>query len=346
MKASRAKDRYIVSPVYDWAFFLASPVLALFVGIAISGTAFADAALSIGEGESAAGIAIGVLIHAHLVAVVFRSHGNPSVFRRHPVRFLLVPAALWAALMWSEWIAVAATVVATFWDVWHSGAQTFGFARIYDRNAGVPPSRDRALDFAVNQVLYAGPILAGATLLDHVEDFGLFGGFDDPLSVLLSEVPVRAATARAPLAWAVIGIGTAIVVVYAIVSVRRARRGEPISMLKIWLVSSTGICSIYTWGLNSWGEAFFIMNLFHAVQYLALVWWAERDRIASRLRLGATRVGRPIALAVFLGSTAIYGALASLVDADLHAWWSVTIVVSLMHFWYDAFIWSVRRADV
>jgi hypothetical protein len=341
-----ARSRYLVSPVYDWLFFLSPPVVALFVGIAISGTWFADAALSIGEGDSAAGLSIGVLIHAHLIAVVFRSHGNPDVFRRHPVRFMLVPAALWAALMWSEWLAVAATVVATFWDVWHSGAQTFGFARIYDRNAGAPPERDRRLDFWVSQVLYAGPILAGATLLDHVEDLALFGDFGDPLSIFLSEIPVHAQSHRAALAWTVIAVGTVSVVGYVIVALARARRGERISPLKIWLVASTGICSIYTWGLNSWGEAFFIMNLFHAVQYLALVWWSERERLVARLGLSGSALGRPLALVVMLGSTLAYGALAVLVDADLHAIWSLTIVVSLMHFWYDAFIWSVRRNEV
>jgi len=25
--------------------------------------------------------------------------------------------------------------------------------------------------------------------------------------------------------------------------------------------------------------------------------------------------------------------------------WAITMVVSLMHFWYDAFVWSVRRAE-
>jgi hypothetical protein len=340
------RSPYLVSPAYDWAWFLSTPVVALAIGIAISGTWLTTATLAIGEGDSAAGIAIAVLIHAHLVAVVFRSHANPTVFRRHPVRFLLVPAALWAALMWSEWIAVAATVVATFWDVWHSGAQTFGFARIYDRNAGVPPDRDRALDFWANQVLYAGPILAGATLFDHLEDLGGFADWDDPLSLLLTSVPVMAEGHRATLAWGVIALGTLVIAGYVAVHVRRARRGEPISPLKLWLVSSTGLCSIYTWGLDSWGEAFFIMNLFHAVQYLALVWWSEGDRVRERLRLRATAVGKAIALVAFLASVAAYGAVAALSDPGLHALWSATIVVSLMHFWYDAFIWSVRKADV
>ena len=41
-----------------------------------------------------------------------------------------------------------------------------------------------------------------------------------------------------------------------------------------------------------------------------------------------------------------YGLGAQILDEDLTALWAVTIVVSLMHFWYDAFIWSVRKNQV
>ena len=77
--------------------------------------------------------------------------------------------------------------------------------------------------------------------------------------------------------------------------------------LKIWLVASTGFVSIYTWGFNSWGQAFLIMNLFHAVQYLALVWAMEGKRIARadaaaerpRVALGAlSRQRRRVRLGV------------------------------------------------
>jgi hypothetical protein len=33
-------------------------------------------------------------------------------------------------------------------------------------------------------------------------------------------------------------------------------------------------------------------------------------------------------------------------DTDLTVLWAIKMVVSLMHFWYDAFIWSVRRAQI
>lgn len=329
---------YLVSPRYDWAFFLAPPALALVLGVLIAGTPLTLEITSIGD--SATGLGLAVLIHAHLVAVVFRSHGNPTIFARHRIRFVVVPVMLFVALLASDWIALAATVVATFWDVWHSGAQTFGFARIYDRNAGVPPERDRALDFAMSQILYAGPVIAGATLVDHLADLTLFADFGDPLSQALAHVPADAMAHR-PVVAIVVGIAIAsVVALYVGVAWRRHRRGEPISALKIWLVTSTGVCSIVAWGFNTWGEAFFVMNLFHAVQYLALVWWSEGRRIArGRLR----RAG---AVTLFFGGTLAYGVFAATVHAEYHALWSVTIVVSLMHFWYDAFVWSVRRGDV
>jgi hypothetical protein len=48
------------------------------------------------------------------------------------------------------------SVLATFWDVYHSALQTFGFARIYDRKAGNDPMVGRRLDWHLNQLLYAG----------------------------------------------------------------------------------------------------------------------------------------------------------------------------------------------
>ncbi len=79
------------------------------------------------------------------------------------------------------------------------------------------------------------------------------------------------------------------------------------------------------------------------MQYLAIVWAMEGKRIAARMRLP----GRPrLALAAYLGGVLVYGFGVQVLDADIRALWAITMVVSLMHFWYDAFVWSVRRAQV
>jgi hypothetical protein len=336
----KPKSPFIVGFTYDWVFFLASPMLALALGIVVSGSVFDKTDYAFGGDQmSLVGFFTGMMIHAHLVAVFFRSHGNPAIRRMYPIRFLVVPVVLWLAIVVSPWIAVATTVVATFWDVWHSGAQTFGFARIYERNHGTPPQLGRRLDFVLQQVLYAGPILAGATMMDHVDSFSNFESLGD---TLFTRVPTAADAHHREMAYAVIAIGTVVVVAYVLAYWRLARRGDwSPPWLKIWLVASTGFVSIYTWGFNSWGEAFLIMNLFHAVQYLALVWAMEGKRIAGWMRLP-----KPAALGVYLGSVVAYGVGVQFLDADFTTLWAITMVVSLMHFWYDAFVWSVRRAQV
>lgn len=339
------RSLFIIGPVYDWLFFLAPPMVSLALGILLSDTALATEPRSLlTEEDTAIGFFLGATIHAHLVAVFVRSHGNARIRRLYPWRFFAVPLVLYAAIVASPWVAVAATVVATWWDVWHSGAQTFGFARIYERNAGTPPALGRRLDFALNQVLYAGPILAGATLIDHLDSFDSFADLPHALfAPELAAVPSQVLAHRAALAWAVVGAGAAFLMVYVISYLVLWRRGWRPPWMKVWLLASTGAVSIYSWGFNSWGQAFLIMNLFHAVQYLGLVWAMEGPGLAQRIRLA----GRPrAALGLFVLGVAAYGLGTQVIDASATALWAVTLVVSLMHFWYDAFIWSVRKAQI
>ena len=339
-----ARSSYIVGPVYDWAFFLGPPVLALLLGIGIAGTRFdAQPFQLFGRSTTGAALALGTLVHAHLVAVFVRSHGNPEVFRRYRYRFLLVPVLLFAAVRSAPVMAVAATVVATFWDVWHSGAQTFGLGRIYDRNAGNPPHTARWLDFFLNQLLYAGPILAGVTMIDH---FNVFADFEEVGATFLTGVPAFMERTHSLWRLGVVGAGTAFVLVYLVWHWRLRRSGYRPSPYKVLLVASTGLCSIYCWGFDSWGEAFFVMNLLHAVQYLALMWATEHRRLLERLRSTPLGARKGVLLGAFLIAVLSYGAFAQLLDPKAETLWAVTIVVSLLHFWYDGFIWSVRRAEV
>lgn len=334
---------YIVSRAFDWLFFLGAPMWALSLGILVSGFPFLtdESWIIWTEDDTLVGFFIGTVVHAHLVAVFFRSHGNAAIRTLYPIRFFVVPVVLYVAIVASPWVAAATAVVATFWDVWHSGAQTFGFARIYERNHGTPPELGRRLDFVLQQILYAGPILAGATLMDHVSSFH---SFDQVGSAFFTSIPAKVEGNARYLTYAVLVVGTVVVAAYVLTYVRLARRGEwTPPWLKIWLVGSTGFVSIYTWAFNTWGQAFLIMNLFHGVQYLALVWAMEGKRVAGMMRLGS----RPkVALGLYLAGVFAYGFGVQLFDAGITSLWAVTMVVSLMHFWYDAFVWSVRRAQV
>ncbi len=335
---------YIVGAAYDWLFFLAPPLLALGLGWSISGTDFSDLAFQWWDWEMTwAGLLIGIFIHAHLVLVFARSHGNRDIFARHKLRFLLVPVALYVAMLSSNWVIYIGSVVATFWDVYHSGMQTFGFGRIYDAKAGNDPKIGRSLDWGLNQLLYAGPIVAGAVMLDHFEDFTEF----EQMGVyFFSEIPVWMEGNQRYLSYAILGLGAVYLLYYLYSYWRLHRDGHAISWQKVFLYTSTGGVSLYAWGFNSWGEAFFIMNFFHALQYFGLVWAMEKKNMEKTLRIDGTRIGKWLTLAVFLCLPLLYGTWVQYMDPGIHMLWAISLVVSLMHFWYDGFVWSVQKQQV
>jgi hypothetical protein len=331
--------RYLAGPRYDWAFFLLPPLLSIAAGAEIGRLPWAGRPFWVGDTRTTWPVlCLGALVHAHLVAVVARSHLNAEVFRRHRRRFVLVPILAFVAIAASTTVAIVATALVVLWDVYHSALQTFGLARIYDRLAGNEPEAGRRLDLALNLALYVGPIVGGAALLLHVSKL-------EPLAdigaLFFTAVPAQVDSWQRPLAWSAMIAVSACVALYVLHFVRLARRGHTISGPKVVLVAGTGLCSVWVWGFNPWGQAFFIMNLFHAVQYLALVGWSEGPRL--RRRLGA---GRVVTALAFLGLAGAYGVMAALVTDDSRLLWSLVQVVSLMHFFYDGFVWSVRRGHV
>jgi len=257
---------------------------------------------------------------------------------------VVVPILLWLAMLGSLWVLVIVSVLATFWDVYHSGLQTFGFGRIYESKRGGDPQTGRRLDYLLNLLLYAGPILAGVTMIDHFEDFSEFSRVR---SAFLTSIPAFMQNHQRYFAWSVIAGGSVFVGYYVLAQWRLYRAGHPISALRVYLYASTGFVSLWAWGFNPWGEAFFIMNAFHAVQYFGIV-WAQEKRNMMRI-FGVSRVpwlGKPIALFLFAGLGLGYGYFAESVDTNIRPLWALTLVVSIMHFWYDGFIWSVRRKQV
>ena len=184
------RSPYLISRGYDWVFFLLPPLASLLLGFLLSRTPLSTRTFHVGgTDQTGTRFLVGILIHAHLVAALLRSHGNPAIRRLHPLRFFVVPVLLFLLIRSSAWIALTSTVVAVWWDVWHSGAQTFGFGRIYDRNIGNSPDVGRRLDYWLNLILYAGPIVGGVTLIEHL---GQLEGYQELGSQLFVQVPAYA----------------------------------------------------------------------------------------------------------------------------------------------------------
>jgi hypothetical protein len=336
---AHAASPYIINRPADWLLIVLSPLFALGVGCAIAGTSITTREFSFfGDQETLRGVLIRTIITAHLVIVFFRSHGNAEIFRRHPRRFLLAPVLVYLAMRSSLWLTMFGFVVVTWWDVYHSSLQTFGLGRIYDAKLGNDPREGRGLDIGLNLLLYAGPVLGGATLLEHVNAFNRLG---EAGSVFFLSIPAYATVYSAHLTAALVGGASVFLAYYVLACWRLARAGRGISIPKVALLVSTGVCSIYTWGFNSFGEAFCIMNLFHAVQYFALVWWSERRNILTRLRWDGVGAREPFAFALFIGLAFGVAFWAEFLGSE-----QLLLTIAIMHFWYDGFIWSVRSRDI
>jgi hypothetical protein len=280
----------------------------------------------------------------HLFAVVFRTHLNPGVFRKHPVRFTLVPAALFVVLGLSDFALVTGFFLTGVWDVYHSSKQNFGLCRIYDARAGNDPKLGRALDLWLNHCIYIGPILAGASLLPTLADLESFRlvGWEAPGRAL-----VWVAEQQLAIRTVVLLAGVSYAVYYAVAISRLRERGYRLPVQKAALLVSVAATSILAWGFLPPLEAFVVANLFHGLQYFGIVWFSERENLGRLVHLpgaGVRRVATFTLFAAVITAVAIFHE--SVQPDDLRWVLPVPVVITLMHFWWDGFVWSVQRHEV
>ncbi|MBX3563308.1 MAG: hypothetical protein KF730_01910 [Sphingomonas sp.] len=330
--------RAILGPKRDALLFWGAPLAAfLFVQLWLRGwDTFVPAAVSSQAVIALFGF-VSVLTWAHLIAVVPRAYLNREVFTAYKLRLTIVPALLLAALFASHTALVAAAVLAVFWDVHHSAMQNFGFARIYDMKAGNAPNMLRATDLRLNWALYVGPLAAGAALAVHTV---YFKQFDGTLLSALTSVPGVLDASHAGIRLAAM-LAYAVVIGWAVIDYAGAiRSGYKLPAHKLATIIVTGAVSILAWGFSPPLVALAAINLYHAVQYFALVWVKEGGRMAGKGT--ALRGG----LLFGLGCAMFGLAYAAAVSGRPTLFVAPFIACSLLHFWYDSFVWSVRKRQV
>jgi hypothetical protein len=316
-----AKPWYLANVTYDLVFFILSPWLAL--GAALLLYRF---------------VCGPIISQAHIVLVFFRSHANATVFRRHPWRFTLVPALLFLSLNLSFTMLILARVLAQFWDIYHSSLQTFGIGRLYDRQAGNDPKVGRALDIGLAHLIYIGPVLSGVNLIPTLAYFSDFHrvGWEGPASLAWRGL-LYARTLR----YAITIGGALYLAVYLAYFARLSRRGYRVAWPKIALYVSTAIVSVIAWGYFPNDVCLLTVNFFHAWQYFGIVWWAEGRSLQSKMR-----ASKWATLLVVVGFSLGYGVFSRNLTGTSNITASIVLTCSLMHFWWDGFIWSVRKQHI
>ena len=329
----------IVGPAFDALFFWGAPLAALLgVKAWIALAAVQSDATGSAMMRAMVGFSI-IFTYAHLIAVVPRAYFNRDVFAANRMRLTLVPVLLIAGLVISPALFAIGGTAAILWDVHHSAMQNFGLARIYDMKAGNDPLVLRRTDLRLNWFLYVGPLAAGAALMTHLH---ALDRLDQTSLAALARLPgilqgqLSAISMIAAIAWAA-AIGL------AMLSYRRAiKAGYRPPAQKMMLIVSTGLVSLIAWGFSSPIIAFISINIYHAVQYFALVWLKEGQRMKALMG-----VGGHAGLLIFGVACGLFGFAYSLAAISSPKWiGGIFIACSLLHFWYDGFVWSVRKKQV
>ena len=327
-------EPWILGPWRDGILFIATPLLILpLVLLARRGASLEAMALFVAS--------FGALGH-HLPGML-RAYGDRELFRRFRVRFVVAPLFLAGACVLAAvrgWSGLL--LVVYVWGIWHGLAQTYGFLRIYDAKARSSAALTCRLDLAMCVAWFLGIVVLSPTRLREIVSLAYRSGLP-----LLPESFLGALRTAAALSLALVTVA------FLAQAALQAHRGTPPSPLKLALmVSSFG----FWWFANVWIESLLLgvllFEIFHDVQYLAIVWAFSRQRAArgadlggwNRLlfRGGVAWTGLYVAL-VFAYGSLNYGALAFEPGVVREALMGLLAASGLLHFYFDGFIWKVRE---
>src|SRR6184192_4295457 len=285
--------------------------------------------------------AFGAMGH-HLPGMI-RAYGDRALFERFKWRFILAPLFLLAvctAFFW--WDLKGILLVVFFWGVWHGLMQTYGFCRIYDAKAGTFDALTRRLDFAMCVIWFAtAEALSPYRLSDTLDTYYMCGGPFIPPSVVHHGQQL------------ILLAAIAVSVLFLVHFLRMWIIGHRPNPVKVALL----ITSIaFWWYCNNLvanilvGIALF--EVFHDVQYLSLVWIYNRNRVEKDSNIGGfmrfvfrrsgSLIGLYVGLVFAYGSVSYFNAHVGM-ETVKRILTGVVTASTLLHFYYDGFIWKVRE---
>jgi cytochrome c-type biogenesis protein CcmH/NrfG len=299
-------------------------------------------------------LALGGIGH-HLPGFI-RAYTDPVLFRRFRTRFILAPVFfITVCLVLSGMQLHSLKLVVVLWGAWHGAMQINGFLRIYDAKVGSISPATAWLDWTMCLVWFAGVFLhSPMRLVGVLSNFYTAGGpsINPEMFQLFRH------------AWDVLIV--CVTLAFFINTWRQSRAGQPPSPVKFLLMASgIGFWWFAMTRVEDLLVALVIWEVFHDVQYNALVWIYNQRRVsqgmtASRLekflfRPGVSRLAFYTLLVLLYGSFGIATDYANVQVSDalqtgagsalLRFLTGFFIASALLHFYFDGFIWQVREGE-
>lgn len=328
------KSQNIINPVADTLLFVLGPLVAFLVAPTWP---FSKATFAI-------------LTAGHIPLVLMRSHLNASILQRFRLRLTVVPAVLLVLLLMSDWALAIASVLGAFWNLYHIGAQHFGICQIFDSKCGKPTPWARRLDLLLCCSMVVVPFMVSHVLFysqlpTFAREFGAVGARE------LASVPALVRPYFFPLSDVALWAGVAVLLSYVIGFGVLRRAGHVASVPKIVFLGTFVAISagaLYWERIEHW---LFMSTFLHSMQYYALVYWVEHKNVGKRS--GVSHPVQVVAVTMLVMFLLVYGfGYASLkiertpyASELFRAGHACIVWMTLLHFWFDGFVWSAREVN-
>jgi hypothetical protein len=335
---------YIVDRRQDYVWFLGLPLAALAFAL-VSGQYLPGAAL--------AAIALWVTIPHHFVTWL-RIYGSPSEFARFKERFIWGPVLLIGfTYLLLHYAPLSLVLIVTLWDHQHSLMQQYGFARVYDFKAKTGAPSTAKFDLYFSWIFFVNMLVVSPL-------------FSTLWVRMLHEwhVPISAAGVQT-----VHQISWTIAIVYGVVWLGHIAwtlsKGYALNPLKYAFLG----VSYFLWYFTSFTTEYLLVyavahRIMHGVQYIVMVYYYNRHKVERGAGDSTiiNYVAKPGNIKAFLLMCAAYalvfhalseghvrdfgfGIVGFNTNFDLFSY-SLLSSFALIHYYYDAFIWKVRKKEV
>ena len=329
---------WMVSPAFDLFFFIGSAVAVLVPWLAV--THYGVRSLTI--------LSVVAIVSngPHLVSTWTRVYFDGGERFRRPVVYWVVPVAI-TIIVTAFTLRGGATLHALrtilfYWAVWHFLSQNWGITRIYQRKsneADLPVAKLERL------ILWLGALWPMSIRL-HTGPMSVFGS------------PVAHPHLDA---WVSHVLGAALIVAsvaYLAIRVGDYTRGKRIDVMRPLFLAASALAFYVPFVMIRNGTAAFATAaLWHGLQYVAIVWFYNRNRWKGGVDRQAPVVswlsqpGRTWLYFAFLLAVAgvVYGLLrtAAAFTLDLETWSTIVWTsLTFSHYWVDGFIWKLRRPEL
>ncbi len=337
---------WILDPWRDLALFVLAPLWIIPVML------WAKAHMDFNVYGAVALALVGV---GHHLPGFIRVYTDPVLFRRYRTRFIAAPLFLFGIFVALSLLHLhSLSIIVVLWGAWHGAMQVNGFLRIYDAKAGSFSPLTARLDWAMCLIWFGMGLLHSNSRVTSI----LLNAYNTGLPAVYP-----GAFSAFRLLWDILAV--CVTLAFVVNAWRETRAGRAPNPLKFLLMASS--FGFFWFAMVIVSEPVFgllLFEIFHDLQYNALVWVYNRGRVDRGLGAGRleTFLFSPGAWRIFFYALLVlaYGTLGAVtgyssvlvpdgvasVLGNTSFWASLFTVSAFLHFYFDGFIWQVREKEI